>query len=103
MQASAPTIELFYCSIFHLSSDQGTFPLKDGFPEAWEQLRQQVQAIRLCAQCVSCAEKETCMKCAAVTYTETGSFSGKPEYMCRLNHSYRETLSRLAKALKTQG
>ena len=76
----------------------GTQPLEQGFQTAWTQLKEQTAAIRLCPDCRVCPEKATCMNCAAVTYTETGSFSGKPEYMCRLNHSYREKLTALARA-----
>lgn len=70
-------------------------PLEKGFSAAWKELHQAVQTIRLCPECVGCPEKKTCMNCAAVTYTETGSFSGKPEYMCRLNEAYREWLKKL--------
>ena len=76
-----------------------SLPLDQGFPEAWAELKQQVSTIRLCPECTACPDKATCMNCAAVTGTETGSFSGKPEYMCRLNRSYRSQLSELAKNL----
>lgn len=83
------------CGMF---TQPGTWPVEQGFGAAWEQLKEQTAAIRLCPECKACAERETCMNCAAVTFTETGSFSGKPEYMCRLNRSYRETLTALAQA-----
>ena len=72
-------------------------PMEVGFSDAWDTLRRQVQDIRLCPDCVVCADKETCMNCAAVTYTETGSFQGKPQYMCDLNRAYRRQLTELAK------
>ena len=74
-------------------------PLESGFAAAWEQLRQQISQIRLCPDCTACEERHTCMNCAAVVYTETGSFEGKPEYMCRLNRAYREALGRYANNL----
>jgi radical SAM protein with 4Fe4S-binding SPASM domain len=64
------------------------------FAKAWEALRAEVASIRLCPDCVSCPEKQTCMNCAAVTYTETGRFDGKPEYMCRMNRAYRHALDK---------
>lgn len=85
------------CGMF---TDPCAWPLQAGFTAAWNALRKQVEEIRLCPDCVTCPDKETCMKCAAVTYTETGSFSGKPEYMCRLNRAYREGLTRLAAELE---
>lgn len=71
-------------------------PMEQGFAAAWEQLHQVTKEIRLCPDCVNCAERKTCMNCAAVIYTETGTFTGKPEYMCRMNQAYRECLKKLA-------
>lgn len=71
-------------------------PLEQGFTQAWEELRAAISQIRLCPDCAVCEERHTCMNCAAVTITETGSFSGKPEYMCKLNRAYRETLKHIA-------
>lgn len=71
-------------------------PLVQGFATAWERLRELTAAIRLCPECAACPEKGTCMICAAVNYTETGRFDGKPEYMCRLNQAYRQCLTDLA-------
>jgi hypothetical protein len=34
-----------------------------------------------------------------VTYAETGRFEGKPEYMCRLNRAYRQTVLEQASKL----
>jgi MoaA/NifB/PqqE/SkfB family radical SAM enzyme len=68
------------------------FPLKEGFPAAWESLRGQTAEIRLCPDCVHCPQRHTCLNCAAVMYTETGRFDGKPEYMCRMNQAYRVAL-----------
>ena len=64
------------------------------FTKAWEALRAEVASIRLCPECASCPDKQTCMNCAAVTYTETGRFDGKPEYMCRMNQAYRQALDK---------
>ena len=70
-------------------------PMELGFGPAWDSLHQQTRQIRLCPDCVSCPEKKTCMNCAAVIYTETGRFDGKPEYMCRLNQAYRELITKI--------
>ena len=59
-----------------------------------------LQRITLCPDCASCPDSASCMNCAAVTYTETGRFDGKPEYMCRLNRAYRETIRKVAAELK---
>lgn len=71
-------------------------PVRDRFDKAWQELLSQTAAIRLCPECVTCPDKDTCMNCAAVTFTETGRFDGKPEYMCRLNRSYRHKIKEIS-------
>jgi len=77
-------------------------PFETGFAAAWEQMKEATESIRLCPDCAVCEERATCTNCAAVTYTETGSFDGKPEYMCRMNRSYRQTLQRIAATEKAE-
>lgn len=73
----------------------GANPFKMGFLPAWEELRNECKKICLCPECVNCPEQRSCMNCAAVTFAETGRFDGKPEYMCKLNRSYRETVLKM--------
>lgn len=84
-------------------SQPRVLPLEQGFSTAWESLRRQVETIRLCPECTACPDKATCMNCAAVTYAETGSFSGTPDYICRLNRSYRQQLIQSAAKLNKNG
>ena len=58
-------------------------PLEIGFEAAWEQIKAATAQIRTPAKCVGCDYQEICGACAAVYYTETGSFDGVPEYVCR--------------------
>ena len=74
-------------------------PFELGFADQWQALKQACDAIRLCPECTACPHQKSCMNCAAVTYAETGRFDGKPEYMCQMNKTYRETIARLAKEL----
>lgn len=67
-------------------------PLSQGFQASWEQIKGDTAKIRLCPDCITCREQDTCFNCAAVVRTETGSFEDRPEYMCRLNHAYREEI-----------
>ena len=69
-------------------------PFEEGFTKAWETMKIETEKIRLCPECTGCPDKKTCMNCAAVVYTETGRFDGKPEYMCRLNRAYRDALDK---------
>ena len=71
-------------------------PFTEGFCAAWEKVKEKTEQIRLCADCVNCAERDSCTNCAAVTSSETGRFDGKPEYMCRVNHAYREAIRSIA-------
>lgn len=71
-------------------------PFEHSFLQAWSQIRREVDSILLCPDCAVCEERATCMNCAAVTHSETGYFNGKPEYMCKLNHAYRETLKTIS-------
>lgn len=67
-------------------------PVEDGFAQAWDKLKALCDPIRLCPDCVDCPDRKSCMNCAAVTFSETGRFEGKPDYMCRLNRAYRKAL-----------
>ena len=68
-------------------------PFAEGFCPAWEALRRQTAAIRLCPDCADCPDRGACLNCAAVTYTETGRFDARPEYMCRMARAYRDRLT----------
>lgn len=59
------------------------YPLETGFDAAWEQIRAATAAIKTPGKCVNCSYKDICGACAAVYYTETGTFDGVPEYVCR--------------------
>ncbi len=72
-------------------------PFALGFQAAWDQLRQETLKIRLCPDCVTCPDRNTCVSCAAVTSSETGKFEGKPEYVCALNRAFRSKILELAK------
>ena len=71
-------------------------PLSEGFTTSWDRVKQHTSKIRLCSDCIDCKERDTCFNCAAVMLTETGSFNGRPDYMCLLNHAYREEVILLA-------
>lgn len=52
------------------------------FDEAWEYIRKETAKIRMPSKCSGCAYKEVCSVCAAVCFTETGSYDQVPEYVC---------------------
>ena len=55
-----------------------------GFEGAWQAVRDFSNSIRTPAKCENCKYKPICSVCAAACYTETGSFSGVPYYVCRM-------------------
>ena len=75
-------------------------PLKDGFDAAWEYIKTETRKIRLPKACAACDKREVCAVCAAVCVTETGSFDGVPEYMCRMTE---EILGQMAHAAERSG
>ena len=63
---------------------------EDGFIPSWKKAMEIVDCIRLPVQCASCKLSDSCRACAAMVYTETGSFDRVPEYRCRMAHSLRD-------------
>jgi len=59
-----------------------TSPLDQGFAQAWSELREATDKIRLPASCTNCSQRSVCSVCAAVCQAETGSFDGIPAYLC---------------------
>ena len=66
------------------------YPFRDGFEKAWDEIRIETERIRLPAECAACRRKEQCRACAAMVYTETGTFERKPEYLCSIQEAYRK-------------
>lgn len=79
-----------------MMNEPQTKPFENGFLCEWEKLKNAVQKITLCSDCANCSKKTTCMSCAAVMLCETGGFEGKPQYLCRMNDSYRETVKKIS-------
>lgn len=55
----------------------------ESFEQAWKNIRAARENIILPAKCKGCKLKNYCDMCAAVSFTETGDFSGVPEYVCK--------------------
>lgn len=56
---------------------------EDGFESAWKTIREGCDKIRLYDGCSVCRLRPVCRTCAACHLLESGSYKGKPEYMCR--------------------
>lgn len=66
------------------------YPLDQGFDAAWQQIREDVKRLRKPQKCLSCANRQVCSACAAVSVTETGSFDQVPTYACRQTEAFVE-------------
>ena len=53
------------------------------FIEAWEYIKEKTSQIILSSKCNTCNKRTLCRTCAACALLETGSYQGKPEYMCQ--------------------
>lgn len=58
--------------------------LENSFRECWSHIVRQTLKLKRCQECESCGKREICKTCAAACLTETGSFEGKPEYLCKM-------------------
>lgn len=78
-------------------------PFADGFQPAWEQLKRKAKEIRLPKECAVCKGKDICHICAAMVYTETGTYDKKPQYRCDLLEAIPGACRELLKENKING
>ena len=64
--------------------------LQMSFGDGWKQTCELAAALRLSGVCDQCPDNQICHSCAAVAYTETGSVSGIPKYLCRYADRIRQ-------------
>lgn len=57
--------------------------VEQSFLKAWESLTKVSDNIALSGICGKCPNLNICHSCAAMAQTETGSFSGIPQYLCK--------------------
>lgn len=66
--------------------DEPSVKIDSSLSKVWKELKEKTQRIILCEECAVCRHRHACSVCAAMMYSETGSFSEKPEYVCRFTH-----------------
>ena len=64
------------------------YPFQDGFQNAWDQIVEKTEKIRLAPECTGCSLKQHCRPCAAMNLTETGSFDKVPQYRCAMAKAF---------------
>ena len=70
------------------------------FEKAWDRVHSLIPKIHLPGACAACKIKDACKSCAAMVYTETGSFSQIPQYRCRMAKAYPEQCRKLEKEIR---
>lgn len=84
-----------------MMSEPVVFPLKTGFRQAWEDLKEKTDRIILPTECNNCSKKEICNTCAAMVFAESGLYDRKPGYRCRMAMAqYGTCLDRMAEKLE---
>ncbi len=81
--------EMYPCG---LMPEPVVYPFLDGFPAAWEELREACRRLPAARQCDDCQLRPYCPACAAVAKAETGRTDGIPTYACSLTAAYCRTL-----------
>lgn len=82
--------------------DSGKDPWEVGFDEAWENTKNIVSEIKLPVKCAGCGKKDECRACAAMVYTETGTYDKVPQYRCEMTKNYPEACKKVLKELEQQ-
>ena len=82
--------------------DSGKDPWEVGFDEAWENAKNIVSEITLPVKCAGCGKKDECRACAAMVYTETGTYDKVPQYRCEMTKNYPEACKKVLKELEQQ-
>lgn len=79
---------------------EASYPLRDGFAKAWEEVRQRTAEIRMPKECTGCTLRQYCGVCAANCKAETGEFSKRPEYLCGMTKSRCNAIVEMAKKMQ---
>lgn len=81
--------KMFPCGLL---SEVYSEPLKMGFEEAWNDIKEKIRSIPLCQECESCSYYSKCMTCPTRRKLETGSYDKPAPYLCEYTKS-RDVLS----------
>lgn len=68
------------CSIV---DSPASFPFKNGFESAWNDLKKQCDFLPSCKECSECIIKDYCIQCPARLKNETGFYDKPATYLCK--------------------
>ncbi len=83
--------ELLPCGMF---TDFKISLKEHSFKECWEYIVKKCSRVPTCSECKDCEKQNICQVCQANCFNETGSYTGKPEYMCRMTDAMIGGMSR---------
>ena len=67
-----------------------TLPFEKGFEAAWTELPEKLKSLKICQECMTCEFADTCTKCAANLYSETGDTGQCNHYLKELEAMKRK-------------
>ncbi len=82
---------------------EASYPLRDGFTKAWEEVRERTAKIRLPKECAGCKNRSNCSVCASICKGETGCFDQKPDYLCAMTEQLHLRTIAMAEERKERG
>lgn len=77
-----------------------TLPLEQGFAEAWKELKEKSDRIRMSPKCVKCDMRDICIVCPAANLAETGRFDLASPFHCEMT---KHTLDIVCETAKSYG
>lgn len=80
--------------------NDGLDPWEVGFKKAWEHAKNVVKGIKLPVKCAGCGKKDRCKACAAMVYTETGTYDQVPKYRCEMTNYYKDACLKVLNELE---
>lgn len=68
-----------------------------GFDNAWRQIVNLTEQIRLPKECAACSIKDKCKTCAAMVLAETGDFNEVPTFRCEMMKAHKYLCEQIKK------
>jgi len=78
-----------------LPASEGIDVFRTGFLPSWEEVKTRTAQVRLPKGCAVCEARDQCKACAAMVYSESGTFSKVPRYRCEMTREYPAACRRL--------
>lgn len=69
-------------------------PFEQGFEQSWKYVNSTIKSITALKGCEGCKYTDICKICPAMAMAETGTFNGKPDYICTMMNKWTEEMLR---------